>query len=157
MSKTPRSFWLDIALFTLLSMNIATLGKIQPGALMADLSIGGHIHIFSGILLTLACLVHIGLHWRWFQAVLTGKVKGKIKLVMKSMVIILMLLAGVSGPLAHASSQASRFHSAVGSLAILGLFIHAVKHLRWMTAATRKLIAGGRQENARPAVQAKGG
>jgi hypothetical protein len=82
---------------------------------------------------------------------LTGKVKGKIKLVMNSMVILLILLAGVSGPLAHASSQASRFHSAIGSIAILGLFIHAVKHLRWMASVTKKLIPG-RQENASPSM-----
>jgi hypothetical protein len=31
---------------------------------------------------------------------------------------------------------------------MLGLFIHVVRHLRWMAAATRKLIASSRQENA---------
>jgi hypothetical protein len=142
MSKTLRNFWLDIALFTLLGVNIATLTDVRTGVSAADLSVGSHIHVYSGIILTLGCLIHIGLHWQWFQVVLTGKAKGRIKLFMNSMVTLAMLLAGVSGPLAHASSQASRFHSAVGSIALLGLFIHAVKHLRWMASVTKKLVPG---------------
>lgn len=144
MTKTLRNFWLDIALFALLGVNLATLGEAQAATSAADLSLGGHVHVFSGIFLTLICLVHIGLHWQWFRAVLTGKAQGGIKLFMNSMVTVFMLLAGASGHAALTSTAASRFHGLTGSLALVGLFIHSVKHLRWMASVTKKIIPGRR-------------
>jgi len=149
MNKVFRNFWLDVALFALLGVNLAAFGGVRSGSSAADLNLTGHLHIFTGILLLIGCLVHIGLHWRWFQAVLTGKAKGRIKLFMNSMVVVFLLLAGLSGHAAASSMRASRFHSLTGSLALLGLFIHSVKHSRWMANVVKRLIAG-RQENANP-------
>jgi len=140
MSKTLRNFWLDVALFTLLGVNIATLADVRTGVSTTDLSIGAHIHLISGIILTFICLIHIGLHWQWIRAVLTGKAKGRIKLFMNSMVTLAMLLAGISGPFAHASTAAAQFHSATGFIALLGLLIHAIKHVRWMANVTKRFI-----------------
>jgi hypothetical protein len=147
MNKVLRNFWLDVFLLVLLGVNLATFGGVRSGSSAADLNLAGHLHIFTGILLLIGCLVHIGLHWRWFQAVLTGKAKGRIKLFMNCLVMVFLLLAGMSGPTADASTTASRLHSLTGSLALLGLFIHSVKHTRWMASVVKILIAG-RQENA---------
>ena len=147
MNKALRNFWLDVSLLVLLGVNLATFGGARSGSSVADLNLAGHLHIITGILLMLGCLVHIGLHWRWFQAVLTGKAKGRIKLFMNSMVVVFLLLAGLSGHAAASSLRASRFHSLTGSLALLGLFIHSVKHSRWMANVVKRLIAN-RQENA---------
>ena len=148
MNKVLRNYWLDIALFVLLGVNAASLGGAQSGTLPGQPNVAWHAHVISGILLALACVVHIGLHGQWFQAVFTGKAGGRIKLGMNSMVMSMTVLAGVSGHAAITSASASRFHELTGAIALLGLFIHAVKHLRWLAAATRKLIASIRQENA---------
>ena len=138
MSKTIRNYCLDVALFLLLGVNVASLVLTHN-----DPSAGiSPAHIASGALLVLLSLVHICMHWRWFRAVLSGKAKGKIKVMMDSLVTILLLLAGLSGPLAAHSTAASQLHNLSGSLALLGLLIHSVKHLSWMAAMTRKLFAG---------------
>jgi hypothetical protein len=136
---------LDVALFLLLGLDIATISVTRPET--TGVHTGLHVHVIIGILLTIGCLVHIGLHWQWFQAVLTGKAKGKIKLVMNSMVTIMILLAGLSGHEALTSTAASNFHSFTGSMALIGLSIHSIKHMRWMASVTKRLITGNRQEN----------
>lgn len=148
MNKTLRNFWLDIALFLLLAFNIAATQVARPET--ANVHNGLHVHVIISILLTLGCLVHIGLHWQWFQAVLTGKAKGKIKLVMNSMVTILLLLASLSGHGAVTSTAASNFHSFTGSMALIGLFIHGIKHIRWMVLTAKRLIGNGGQRNIIP-------
>jgi hypothetical protein len=148
MNKVLRNYWLDIALFVVLAVNAASLGGAQSGGLSGQPNVAWHVHVVSGILLALACAVHIGLHWKWFQAVFTGKARGRINLAMKGMVVVMMILAGASGQMATHSLATRRFHDLTGVLALLGLFIHAVRHLRWMAVATRKLIASSRQENA---------
>ena len=141
MNKRIRNYLLDMALFLLLGVNIVSLARPRAESLSGT----SPAHIISSILLTLACLVHIVWHWGWFRAVLTGKVKGKIKLSMNSMVTVMILLAGFSGFVAQASSAMDSFHTAVGSVALLGLFIHSVKHLHWMISTTKRLITGSRQ------------
>jgi hypothetical protein len=147
MNKTFRNFWLDMFLFLLLSINITAsitmdvqVEGVHPGA-------AWHIHAVTGILMMLGCLIHIGLHWRWFQAVLTGKAKGKIKLAMNSMVTIMMLLAGLSGHEALSSTTAGHFHSFTGSMALIGLSIHGIKHTRWVASVIKRLLTDNRQEN----------
>lgn len=81
MSKTIRNYCLDVALFLLLGINIASLVLTHN-----DPSAGiSPAHIASGALLVLLSLVHICMHWRWFRAVLSGKAKGKIKVMMDSL------------------------------------------------------------------------
>ncbi|MGZ9221992.1 MAG: hypothetical protein ACXW4Q_07770 [Anaerolineales bacterium] len=147
MNKTLRNFWLDIILYLLLGVNIALVNLTPPAAEGVHPALGWHIHAMLGILLTLGCLIHIAWHWQWFQAVLTGKAKGKIKLGMITMVTVMMLLASLSGHDAMTSTAASSFHSFTGSLALVGLFIHGVKHIRWMALTSKRLIAHGGQKN----------
>jgi len=144
MNKIIRNYLMDIALFLLLGINIASLAGRQ-----AESSSGASTaHIVSSVLLTLGCLVHIVWHLGWFRAVLTGKVKGKIKLGMNSMVTVMILLAAITGPVVQTSSAMGEFHKAVGSVALLGLFIHSVKHLYWMIFTTKRLIIGSGQKKA---------
>lgn len=138
MNKTLRNFWLDVALFLLLGLDIVAINLTRLEA--ANEHHGLHAHVIISILLTLGCLMHIGMHWQWFRAVLTGKAKGKIKLSMNSMVVIMMLLASLSGHAATTSSAAAGFHSLTGSMALIGLFIHGVKHTRWMAMIVKGLI-----------------
>jgi hypothetical protein len=72
----------------------------------------------------------------------------KVKLGMNSMVTIMLVLAGISGLAAQASGALGRFHGAVGSIALLGLFIHSVKHLSWMFSTSKKLFTGSGQQKA---------
>ena len=140
MNKTLRNFWIDIILFVLLGLDIASVcltprtpAGIHPG-------FGWHVHVIISILLTVTCLVHVALHWRWILGVLSGKAKGRVKLIMNSLVVIAMVLADLSGHAALASDAASRLHSLMGSFALIGLFVHTVKHTRWMVLTAKRLV-----------------
>jgi hypothetical protein len=147
MNKTLRNFWLDVLLYLLLGFNIAAALAIGPQGESALPGTAVHIHAISGMLLTLGSLVHIGMHWRWIIAVLTGKAKGKVKLIMLGMVTIMLLLAGLSGPGAHVSDSVAHFHSLTGSIALIGLLIHGIKRMLWMAITAKRLITHGRHEN----------
>jgi hypothetical protein len=147
MNRTLRNFLLDIALYLLLGVNIALVNLTPRATAETHPGVGWHIHALLGILLTVGCLVHVVWHWRWFQAVLTGKAKGKIKLGMITMVTVVMSLACLSGHEAMTSLAGSSFHSFTGSMALIGLLIHGVKHIRWMAMASKRLITSG-QKNA---------
>ena len=149
MNKALRNYWLDMALFVLLGVNAASLGGAGSGGTAGQPNPAWHVHVISGLLLALACVIHTGLHWGWFRAVVTGKASGRIKLVMNSMVVVMMVAAGASGHMATHSLVTRRFHDLTGAIALLGLFIHVVKHLRWMAAMTKKLVIG-RQNGASP-------
>lgn len=139
MKNTLRNFWIDILLFLLLGMDIAlvSLARRTPGG--AHLGAAWHIHVLVSILMSFVCLVHIILHWRWFQAVLTGKAKGRVKLIMNSLVILAMMIANLSGHALLESGAAGTLHRLTGYFALLGLFVHAVKHTRWMAMTARRL------------------
>ena len=142
MNKTIRNYLLDMALFLLLGIDIVSLVRMH-----ADSSSGALAgHIVSSVLLVLGCLIHIAWHWRYILAVLSGKVKGKIKLGMNSMVTVMMVLAGFSGFATQASGAMNNFHGTVGSIALMGFFIHSVKHLRWMFSTSKKFIASNEQQ-----------
>ena len=143
MNKTLRNFWLNIALYLLLGANIALVNLTPQTNMGAHPGIGWHIHALIGILLTVSCLVHIVWHWPWIHAVLTGKAKGRIKLGMTTMVTAMMMLAALSGHEAMTSTAVSGFHSLTGSMALIGLFIHGVKHIRWMAMVSKRLIING--------------
>jgi hypothetical protein len=142
MNKVMRNYWLDVALFILLAINIATLGQVRGVASAADLSLGGHIHAVSGIAMGIAGLMHITMHWSWIRAVLSGKAKGKMKLFMDVMVTLALILAAVSGQAALHSFVADRFHTITGAIALVGLSLHAIKHMPWIRVMTKKLFFG---------------
>ena len=142
MNKTLRNFWMDITLFLLLGLDIASVILTQRTPAGMHPGLGWHFNAFISALLTFGCLVHTLLHWRWFLAVLTGKGKGRMKLIMNSLVVFAMLLANLSGHAVLASGTASRLHSLTGTFALLGLFIHGIKHIRWMASTTRLLTRG---------------
>jgi hypothetical protein len=148
MNKTIRNYLLDMALFLLLAVDIASLAGRQAEAS----SVAMTSHIVSSVLLALGSLVHIIWHFGWIRAVLAGRVKDRIrcriKFGMNSMVTLMIALAASSGFAALVSDPMDRFHGTVGSVALLGLFIHSVKHLRWMFATSRKLFSGNLQQQA---------
>jgi len=146
--KTLRNFWLDIALFLLLVLDIAAINVTRLETAGEQHGFGLHAHIIISILLTLGCLIHIVMHWQWFRAVLTGKAEGKIKLMMTSLVTIMMLLAGLSGHGALTSIAASNLHSFTGSMALIGLSIHGIKHIRWVYLTAKRLM--GNQHQLQP-------
>ncbi len=141
MNKTLRNFWIDIILFVLLGMDIALVTLSRRSPLGVQPGFGWHAHTILSILLTFGCLVHIALHWRWFQAVLTGKAKGRMKLIMNSLVVLAMLVANISGHAVLASGAASRLHSLTGTFALMGWFVHGVKHARWMAMTARRFTS----------------
>lgn len=143
MNKTLRNFWLNIALYLLLGVNIALVNLTPQASAAAHPGIGWHIHALLGLLLTVGSLIHIIWHWPWIHAVLTGKAKGRIKLGMTTIVAVMMLLASLSGH--EAMISASGFHSFTGSMALIGLFIHGVKHIRWMAMVAKRFITGGQK------------
>jgi len=153
MNKTLRNFWLDLSLFLLLGTDIALISLSRRAPAGIHPGFGWHVHVLISILLTLACLIHIILHWRWFQAVLTGKARGKTKLIMISIVTIVMLLADLSGHGAVVSSGASGLHSLTGYTALVGLSVHAIRRAHWMAMVAKRLLMGGPQkEVVRPAL-----
>lgn len=140
MNKILRNFWLDVALYLLLGLNIALVSLTPQTSAGMHPGFGWHIHAVLGTAMTVACLVHIVWHWRWIYAVLAGKAKGRFKLGMIGAVTVMMVLASFSGHEAMTSVTASNFHSFTGSVALIGLFIHSVKHMRWMAMTSKKLI-----------------
>ena len=139
MNRTLRNFWLDVFLFVLLGMDIAlvsltprTPAEVHPG-------LGWHLHALISILLTLGCLMHIVMHWQWFQAVLSGKAKGRMKLIMNGIVVIMMLVANLSGHEVLTSSALRGLHNVTGVIALLGMSVHAIRHTGWMAATARRL------------------
>ena len=155
MNRMRRNFFMDIGLVMLLLVNLITLGGGESGS-SPGVELRSHLHAISGIGLMLAALAHIILHIPWFRAVMSGKVKGRVKLMMYGMVSTFILLAFISGPAADASVRAARFHSLAGSLALVGMVVHIVKHSRWMVSAGKKIITGG-QDKASTTVRNAGG
>lgn len=145
MHKTFLNFCLDIFLFLLLGADITLFGlpSLHPDS-------NWHPHAIINFLLTLGCLLHIALHWRWFLATLTGKAKCGMKLIMNSMVAIMLLLAGLTGPAAHFSAAASNFHDFTGIVAMLGMSVHGLKHTGWMAAIARRLMSDQREFEQAP-------
>lgn len=139
MNRTFRNFWIDIILFVLLGLNIALISLTPRSPTGIHAGLGWHAHALISILLTFVCLVHVILHWRWFLAVLSGKAKGRIKLIMNSLVVVTMLAANLSGHAGLASNAASRMHNAIGTFAMIGLFVHGIKHARWMVMMAKSL------------------
>ena len=150
MNKMRRYFFLDTGLLLLLVVNLSTLGGGRAGTSFGA-ELRNHLHAISGIGLMFASLVHITLHLPWFRAVVTGKAKGRIKLIMYSMVAVFFLLAFLSAPAADVSTAAGRFHEWTGALAVAGMVIHSLKHLRWMVSAGRIILAG-RPDDASAAI-----
>lgn len=144
MNKAVRNFWIDILLFLLLGIDIALVTLTPQTPVGVHPGFGWHIHVLISILLTFGCLVHVGLHWRWLIAVFSGKAKGRIKLIMNSLVVIAMLIANLSGHAVLESGAAGRLHSFTGILALIGLIVHAVRHSRWMILTAKRLTADPR-------------
>jgi hypothetical protein len=145
MNKALNNFWLNVALYILLVANIALVVLTPAVTTGSRPGFGWHLHAVLGILMTVGCLMHIGMHWQWFQAVLTGKAKGRIKLVMISMVTVMMVLASLSGHEVMTATSAGGSHRFTGSLALIGLFIHSVKRIRWMALTARRFVSGGQE------------
>ena len=144
MNKVLRDFFLDMGLFLLLGLDVAAVLSMPRGVIGHQATVGWHIHALVGILLTLGCLTHIGLHGRWFPAAAKGKARLKIKLGMNSMVAVMLLLAALSGHAALTSASAAGLHRVTGSIALLGLVVHAVKHARWMVLVSKRFVSGPR-------------
>ena len=145
MNKIIRNYILNIFLFLLLGIDIALVAFLERQPAGAHPSLGWHVHIFISILLTFGCLLHIGLHWRWYYAVLTGKAKGRMKLITGSLVIILVLLADLSGHTVLTFGPTNRLHSMSGYFALIGMSVHAISRIPWMASVTRRLVHGGGQ------------
>lgn len=138
MEKTLRNFRLDILLYLLLGLDIALVNLSPRAATGAQPGFLWHLHGVVSILLALGCLAHIALHWQWFQAALSGKIKGRMPLIMNSLIAIMLLLATLSG------HEANGFHNVTGFTALLGMTLHGLKHTRWMFLTARKLSGSPR-------------
>jgi hypothetical protein len=145
MNRTIRNFWLDVVLYLLLSINLIEVMVNQRQTISIHPGIAWHIHALTSALLAAGSILHMIWHWQWLYAVLTGKAKGRVKLAMILMVTIFMILASLSGHGEMHSPAVSEFHNLTGSMAMIGLFIHGVKHSRWMISMAKKLttITGG--------------
>lgn len=148
MNKTLRNFWLDMLLFLLLGLDLALVGLTPRELAGVHPGPGWHVHALVSILLSLGCLLHIALHWPWLKAVLSGKAGGRGKLIMNGMVMIMMLLANLSGHTILESNAANGLHSLTGYLALIGMFVHGLRHAHWMAMMAKRLIVGGGQKNA---------
>jgi hypothetical protein len=65
---------------------------------------------------------------------------------MNSLVVVTMILANLSGHALLEAGAASRLHSLTGTFALIGMVVHAIKHMGWMATMTKKLIANGNQK-----------
>jgi uncharacterized membrane-anchored protein len=137
MNVLKRNFWLDLGLYVLVGLNLAT--TLTSGSHAADA-----VHLITGILLTVGIGTHMYFHRAWFSGIFTPKNTGRMRIrcLMISMVATFFILAGITGSLsAHIpSGQLSSFHMWVGWMALLGLCVHAIKHVRWMPSAANKCL-----------------
>ncbi len=142
-----RNFWIDISLVILLVVNVVTVAGGEAGTNFSA-PLRSHLHAISGTGLMLIGLFHIILHIPWFRAVVNGKVKGRIKLFMYGMVSTFIMLGFISGIITNASVGIERFHETIGSLALVGLAIHSIKHVRWMILSGKKIFAARPEETS---------
>jgi hypothetical protein len=89
------------------------------------------VHAVLGVLLTLAVLVHIALHRRWFKPVLALRAKRStiVKSAVFGCITLVMLLAFFSEFIEIASPSVNVLHHVSGLLALLGLPAHTIKRL----------------------------
>ena len=152
-------FRTNLLLFVLLAMTAAFIiagtwedQGIHPGPWT-------HMHAAAGFFMTAGSLVHIWQHRSWIRGVLGGRVKGRaaIRLAMNGAVTVLMVLACLSGDGAMESRGIDWFHAVVGSLALLGLMVHSVRHARWMVVRRAGTVGAEGGRGGRLARQGGGG
>ncbi len=144
MNNVRRNFWIDVMLVSTLALTTISLNGPRPEASQEPLAIKTCVHALSAVLMTAGCLFHIVLHRQWLKGVLTGKTKGRmrIKVIMSSAVSVFALLACTSGYVEISSPQISVFHHVTGMFALLGLFVHTIRHLPWMVRQAKRPALG---------------
>lgn len=145
MKTTTRNFWTDLVLLVFYCLTIALLftGGSNPTA--AERAAMQHAHAFSGIVLILSSFVHIWQHRQWIGAAATGRLHGKrVKLLMYCLAAVLMVLAFFTGDAGMRLEHVPGWHSAVGYILLAGLFVHIVKHVRWMVTTAKRLVVPDR-------------
>lgn len=125
------------------------------------------LHVWGGIAMILIALVHIAVHWRWFQGMvrrtwneLTGRCacfnpRGRWNLILNLVVGISFVLTAISGiyllfvpggryavdPLILFTRRTwDLIHTWAGILFIGAAVTHLVIHWRWIVNVTRKVL-----------------
>jgi hypothetical protein len=144
MNKKQSKARMNVFLFVLLALTVICLGDMIFTANAPQPGMGVHFHALCGFIMTGASFFHILHHHKWIMAAMKGKLKGRalIALLMNTMVFVLMILACTSGHEAMEAPGISIFHAVVGSFAILGLFIHSIRHIRRVVKTPTRKITG---------------
>jgi hypothetical protein len=130
------------------------------------------IHIWSGVLMIAAAVIHLTLHWNWVASMsrriyrqLTGKCKsmnrrGHFNVAIDVVIAISFLLAAVSGiyflyflggpqaklqnyPLILFSRTTwDLIHTWAGTIMVIASVIHFAIHWQWVVKVTRKIYLG---------------
>lgn len=145
MKTTTRNFWTDLLLLAFYTLTVAPLFTLGANPTAAERGGMQYAHAFSGIVLILTSFVHIWQHRQWIWAAARGKIHGKrVKLLMYCLATVLMVLAFFTGDAGMDLDHVPKSHSIVGYTLLAGLFVHIVKHLRWMTTTARRLVVPGK-------------
>ncbi len=147
MHRLIRNYGLDVFLCFLLCLNAASLVRIRPMSPTSPPDLEWHVHILSGGVLLIGCVIHITLHRRGLKAAAREQPGGAIKLAMKSLLAFLILSAALTGPLADRSTAGRVIHGLTGAVSLLGLLVHAVQHLRWIVLMTRRYLPPQKNAN----------
>lgn len=198
--QTQKNWWIDAAVFggaVVASLSgvyflFAPSGGFQGGRnpnyaqqILFTRQTWDNLHTWGGVLMILAALVHLAIHWNWVTAMLrkawrelTGKpgllnARGRWNLVLDLVVGVSFLLAALSGayflyfpggrraidPLLLFPRQTwDLVHTWAGVVLVLAGVIHFAIHWKWVVKVTRRMVglpASARPAEARPAPAAQ--
>lgn len=138
MNKRNINEWMAVCLAITLVLTLANLH--QP------------MHYFFGMLFFGLVTIHIGLHWKWFKALINQTAGAQTKLVnakTNTLLFFFFTICGITGILNlldnvdfldYSRHQGFHVHILHGFSAFLGvvtLGVHAVKHRKWLAAVIR--------------------
>jgi hypothetical protein len=149
MNKTVRNLWYAIFLYALLGINLVTSINLLLNPDVAFPAPALVLHIISGTLLAAGCLLHVWWHRVCFQTAFRPKGANRTALIMNSIIMILLLIAAISGFTSLDRTTGGGPHDAIGIIALIGLLIHAIRHISWMTRVTKKPLKKVSQSQAK--------
>lgn len=143
MAKNKTNFWVDIALLVLLAATILSFTQ--------EIFTHSFMHVILGLVLSSSALLHIILHWNWikiaFERFNRLPHQPRTNALLNLALFCSYFLCGSMGLTFRALLTMHPlhvllgwFHALLAILAITLQVVHIVRHWKWLTATSRRMI-----------------
>lgn len=143
MNKNTQNFWIDLGLLVLLTVTIL--------AASVEIFIPCFVHVSLGLLLSLAALTHVALHWKWIKHVLTRfdhlPAEVRTSFLLNLALFLAYSTAGAMGLIARATIFLGPLRHVLGFfhfslvVVLLGLqTLHLIRHWKWINTTAQKVL-----------------